>query len=87
MAEHNELGKEGEDEAAHYLTERGYHIRQRQPTDYCGSQDTAKRSVRTSRRRHYQPQDTHIDIARRFVYQEIQARPPGAFRCHYGCRQ
>lgn len=26
MAEHNELGKEGEDEAAHYLTERGYHI-------------------------------------------------------------
>ena len=27
MAEHNELGKEGEDEAAHYLTERGYHIR------------------------------------------------------------
>ena len=29
MAEHNELGKEGEDEAAHYLTERGYHIRHR----------------------------------------------------------
>lgn len=29
MAEHNELGKKGEDEAAHYLTERGYHIRHR----------------------------------------------------------
>lgn len=29
MAEHNELGKEGEEEAANYLLEKGYFIRHR----------------------------------------------------------
>lgn len=29
MAEHNDLGKEGENEAARYLTEKGYYIRHR----------------------------------------------------------
>lgn len=29
MAKHNELGKEGEEEAAAYLTEKGYRIRHR----------------------------------------------------------
>ena len=29
MAKHNELGKEGEDEAARYLAERGYHLMHR----------------------------------------------------------
>lgn len=37
MAEHNELGKEGEEEAANYLAEKGYAIRHR--NWHCGRKE------------------------------------------------
>lgn len=58
MAEHNEFGKEGEEEAAAYLIDKGYSIRHR--NWHCGKKRTGycrRISERTNCHRGKDPQE------------------------------
>ena len=83
MAEHNDLGKEGEDEAVRYLTEKGYCIlhrnwrRGRNELDIIATKDGQLVFVEVKTRRN----ETYG------LHQEVRTRPPGTFRCNNGNRR
>ena len=98
MAKHNELGKEGETEAAEYLISKGYTIRHRnwrsgkRELDIVAQKDGELVIVEVKTRRNDEfgrPEEAITDRKIRNIIISTDAyiqrfdRPAGSLRCHY----
>lgn len=99
MAGHNELGKNGENQAAAYLEAQGYVIRHRnwrsgkKELDLVAEKDgelvvvevkdPPKPELRTSTRSRRRTEDTAHRRFDRRLPAEIRTRPPGTLRHHH----